>query len=127
MTARYKNDAGWSDKIDGWSDDKAGRGGVIQKGQNVSGRGNPESDKPLLEGVESLREGNDDNTTTVDADDAVEYNDIDENELLDKLLDESASSAMFEDDHQKLVRMFVRSLDDDHVRQEHFPRGTLYR
>lgn len=50
-----------------------------------------------------------------------QYDDIDEDELLDKLLDETAPSEMFEDDHQKLLQKLMRSRDDDQVRAARHP------
>lgn len=62
--------------------------------------------------------GGNNSTTTTDEGSAEysQYDDIDEDELLDKLLDETAPSQMFEDDHQKLLQKLMRSRDDDQVR-----------
>ena len=43
------------------------------------------------------------------------YESVDGETLLGKLLDEDAPSAMFEDDHENLLRKLLRVRDDDHV------------
>lgn len=98
--------------------------------QNNDGKNNPkksvsekthswEDDKTHAEGggVDTPWGGNNSATTTEEGSTQYsQYDDIDEDELLDKLLDETAPSQMFEDDHQKLLQKLMRSRDDDQVR-----------